>query len=345
MLPRGFSAFSRKYLEILRLNGIEPVEMSIDQPDFWERVRELDCFIFDWEHHDAHRQLARSILPVVEHQLGVRCFPDQATSWHYDDKIRQYYMLRNAGFPVIDTQVFWSREQALAWLETAELPLVFKLRNGAGSANVRLLRSRAEARALATRMFTGGLRTDHMPGSVSFRFRQERLGKFLERSGKALLERMGLRAHKLLDWQRQKNYVIFQRFLDGNEYDTRVVVIGDRALAVRRRNRKDDFRASGSGLLEYAPEDIDPRFLKTAFAVSGHFGFQSMAYDFLLGPGGEPALCEISYRFPHGAFLYDCPGYWDSALGWHPGHNWPQYFQLVDLLGDPSLEQPARAEA
>ena len=71
----------------------------------------------------------------------------------------------------------------------------------------------------------------HLPGNVGFRFKQEPFGKLLERSGKATLQRLGFRSRKLSDWQRKKNYAMFQRFLPGNEYDTRVTVIGNRAFA------------------------------------------------------------------------------------------------------------------
>ena len=38
-------------------------------------------------------------------------------------------------------------------------------------------------------------------------------------------------------WQIDKNYIYFQEFIPGNEFDTRVTVIGDRAFAFRRMNR------------------------------------------------------------------------------------------------------------
>lgn len=44
-----------------------------------------------------------------------------------------------------------------------------------------------------------------------------------------------------------KGYIYFQDFIPNNNYDTRVKVIGNRCAALRRYNRKNDFRASGSG--------------------------------------------------------------------------------------------------
>ncbi len=134
-------------------------------------------------------------------------------------------------------------------------------------------------------------------------------------------------------------YVLFQEFLPNNDFDTRVTVIGNRAYAFRRFNRKGDFRSSGSGLIDYNIVPIDLNFIKIAFEVSKKLGFQSMAYDFLKDQNGNPLFCEFSYTFNDRA-LYDCPGYWDENLNFIEGHFWPQYFQLIDLLEISDLKQP-----
>ena len=85
---------------------------------------------------------------------------------------------------------------------------------------------------------------------------------------------------------------------------------------------------------------IDPEFIKIAFAISSKLGFQSMAYDFIYGNNREPQFCEISYTYVD-LLVYDCPGYWDSSLGWHEGHLWPEYMHLSDALGLPELKQPS----
>jgi hypothetical protein len=140
-------------------------------------------------------------------------------------------------------------------------------------------------------------------------------------------------------WRRHKNYVLFQRFLPGNNFDTRVTVIGDRAFAFRRMVRDDDFRASGSGRIDYDSTKIDPRCLEIAFATSRKMGFQSMAYDFLRNEDGEPEFCEVSYTYVSSA-VHNCPGYWDTRLNWHEGHYWPEHLHLIDALMLPDLKAP-----
>src|SRR5690606_15154424 len=50
---------------------------------------------------------------------------------------------------------------------------------------------------------------------------------------------------------REKGYLYFQEFMPKNEFDTRLIVIGNRCFGIRRYNRTGDFRASGSGLIKY----------------------------------------------------------------------------------------------
>jgi len=50
---------------------------------------------------------------------------------------------------------------------------------------------------------------------------------------------------------RHRNKYIVQTFIEGLTHDWKVLVFDDRFYVLRRSNRKNDFRASGSGMLEY----------------------------------------------------------------------------------------------
>jgi len=331
------SRFLERYETILDYNGIDRISLDANNPQFWEQVSQLDLFIYRWRHTDYDRQIAMTIIPIVENVIGIKCFPNMATCWCYDDKIREYFLLKQNGFPMAQSWVFWDRKLALRWVETAELPLVFKLKCGAASSNVVLVRNRAFARKLIKTMFGLGIKSGQMLTPSASLTNVLNLYKEVRHWGGNILRRLG-RKDNSTTWQRHKNYVLFQKFLAGNDHDTRIVIIGNRALAVKRGNRENDFRASGSGILDYSPEGIDKRFLTIAFEISKKLGFQSMGYDFLYDENNNPQISEISYTFPYGKFLSDCPGYWDSTLEWHEGHYWPQYFQLIDALGMPDLK-------
>ena len=211
---------------------------------------------------------------------------------------------------------------------------MFKLRNGAGSENVVLIDPVRQGKRIIQKMFGRGIvPTFNGFGDVHGRFKKSYLN-FRHFVGQKI------KGRPTSDfWQVHKDYVLFQKFLMNNDYDTRVTVIGGRAFAFRRLNRPKDFRSSGSGRIDYAVDKIDLKFVSKALEISRAMGFQSMAYDWLYDENGDVSFCEISYTYEAPA-VYRCPGYWDENSNWHEGHYWPQFFQLVDALGISDLKQP-----
>jgi len=131
--------------------------------------------------------------------------------------------------------------------------------------------------------------------------------------------------------QKEKGYVYFQDFAPDNDHDTRLVVIGNRCIGVRRYVRKNDFRASGSGIKAYEPELFDKRCIKIAFDIARKLELQSVGFDFIWDKD-EPKIVEISYTFIVGPFYDDCPGYWDSDLNWHPDNVNLQNYMMEDFV-------------
>jgi len=336
-IGRSIKEYDDVFRKILDFNGIKHLTLDASDEGFWDKILHLDLFIFHWAQIDDHHQMAKTIIPVVEREMDIKCFPDMATCWAYDDKIREYYLLSRHGFPFIKSWIFWDKKSALTWLENAEIPVVFKLKGGAGSSNVVLVHNKPQAQKLISRMFGKGMISGHIPDHDNIRSKYFDLYKTVRRWGGNVLRKM--RDEDISpDWQKHKNYVLFQKFLPGNDFDTRVTVIGDKAFAFRRFNREGDFRASGSGKFDLDIEVLDKRLIKTAFEISRKMKFQSMAYDFIYDDAHEPALIEISYTFP-GKPAYST-GYWDTELQWHSGQFCPQYFQLMHALNFPDLKMP-----
>jgi len=335
--PKGYSPYVARLEAILSYNGIEHIRLDASTSDFWDKVSKLDLFSYRWGHSYNERQLALTVIPIVENEMGIPCLPDMKTCWTYDDKIRQYYLLKHHGFPIIPCWIFWDQQCALKWLENAPLPIVFKLKGGAGSSNVVLVNNKSLGKKLIRRMFRSGIKSGQVPWGSTY-WKDITLNLAIRRWGGSVIRRI-IPTLTIPGWELHKNYVLFQKFLPNNDYDTRVTVIGDRAFAFRRLNRPNDFRSSGSGRIDYDLDKIDMKFVTKAFEVSKTMNFQSMAYDFLYDEKGDVAFCEISYTYLDTA-VYDCTGYWDSSLNWHEGHFWPQYCQLADALKLPDLRQP-----
>lgn len=319
-----------RYRQILRHNDIPFLDLCIADTDFWDKIKETDFFIFRWGHYTSEIQLAHSIMPLIEQTLGLKCFPDQKTSWHYDDKVRQALLMECHNHPFIRTNIFWDETAALQWAESASFPKVFKLRGGAGAKNVQLVKTRSQAKQLIKKMFGPGI----IPTSID----RTTINPIRElRHAIGNLNRRLKGTQQTEFWAIHKDYCFFQDYLPDNPYDIRVTTCGKRAQAFRRMNRKDDFRASGSGLIRY--DGVDTKAISLALKISREMNFQTMSYDFLYNKNGGLEFCEISYTYEDKA-LYDCSGYWDEDMKFHKGHFAPAYFHLVDLLGMPDLKQP-----
>lgn len=328
--------YNKVYKEVLDYNNIPWESFTLDTQDFWKKVSDVDYFLFRFVNVDEHLQIAKTILPIIEKDLKIQVFPNQKTCWHFDDKIKQYYLAILNNIPFIECFIFWDKRKALEWASITDFPIVFKLKGGAGSSNVLLLKDKRHADRLIKKLFGRGIKNNKIPGFSTTKFHD--LKSIIRSWGYPIYAILKKKEYRLF-WNKHKNYALFQKFLPNNVFDTRVTIIGSYAYAFRRFVRKNDFRASGSGLIDYDINQIDKRCIKIAFETSHKMGFQSMAYDFLFNEKHEPEICEMSYTYQDGA-LYDCKGIWDNNLNWIPGHFWPGYLHLKNLLNIDDLKQP-----
>ena len=191
--------------------------------------------------------------------------------------------------------MFYGLNDAIYWIKDTSFPKIFKLRTGAGSYNVKLIKTKKEAIAVTKKAFNKGFKNYNVNAN----------------------------------WE--KNYVYFQDFIADNDFDIRVVVVGKKAFAIKRLNRENDFRASGSGRIIYEKSEIPDICVKISFDLSKKLFTQCMAYDFIFNKENKPLLTEISYGFSKK--VYDpCPGYWDCDLTWHEGRFNPYAWMIEDLI-------------
>lgn len=292
-----------------------------------------DCSIVMWHHHhtSAHDVLfAKQLLFSLE-QSGKKVFPNFNTGWHFDDKLGQKYLLEAVDAPTPKSYVFFKKADALTWIHQASFPKVFKLRGGAGSTNVKLVKTKDEAISVTRKAFGKGFESYDRWGDFKESFRRYLIGKaklmdMLKSSRRLLFSTKFARTIG-----RQKGYVLFQDFIGGNKFDIRVVTIGDRAFAIKRLVRENDFRASGSGFIEYESSLINPECLKIAFETSEKLNAQVVAYDFVFD-NGKPLIVEINYGYAHESY-FNCPGYWDRELNFFKGSFNSAEWMIEILLG------------
>ena len=318
-------SFSQRWIELASAQGIDARQVDVDALDFFDSLSGCQGFMWRFGFDPLSLQHAKRLLPAIEQGMAIPVFPSWESSWHFEDKIAQHYLLQAAGIPAPRTWVWWRRDDAERFAASAKYPLVAKLSTGFQSSNVRLLRNASEANDLIRRCFGGGLVSMEKPQSTIRQVLRHRIPG------------MRLLAGKPLPRGIQHGYLYVQEFLPDNSFDTRVTIIGDRAFAFRRFNRPGDFRASGSGRLDWNPAEVHADAIRLAFRIARQLGTQSVAVD-VLRRGDERVAGEISYTYASWA-VRDCPGHWRlhgtpaaGTLTWRGGKVRPEDAIFEDFM-------------
>ncbi|MDD2549467.1 MAG: hypothetical protein PHD00_05140 [Bacteroidales bacterium] len=327
-------SFSDRWINYCEGKGILYKIVNCYDSDIIEQLVDCDGLMWHWSHMDYRAQnFARQLIFSIESK-GIKVFPSYSTCWHFDDKVGQKYLLESINAPFVSTYIFYNKKDAISFAQNTYYPKVFKLRGGAGSQNVKLIRNKRIALRLIRKAFNRGFPLTNKYSNIKQRLwvlkRDKTVTAFIHLIKDFVRIVMPKERHDLLP--RQKGYVYFQDFIPQNEFDDRVIVIGEKAIAIRRYNRKDDFRASGSGLIEYKPDLFSDKIIEIAFRVSKSIRSQSTAFDFIYDNNGKPLIVEISYAYAQGPAYDKCPGCWDKNLKWHNEHINPQKFIIENFI-------------
>ena len=322
--------FHPRWIAYCKIKGIPFKSVNCYSSDLIEQLK--DCKALMWHFNQgSHKDniIAKQILFALEH-TGFKVFPDFHTAWHFDDKVAQKYLFEAIGAPLVPSYVFFDKQVALKWANSTTFPKVFKLRGGAGSQNVRLVRSKSECIKLIYKAFGKGFPKYDAWGSLKERFNKFRRGKipFFEVL-KGVLRLFYAPPYSRLG-ANEVGYVYFQDFVPNNDSDIRIIVIGNKAFGLKRFVREGDFRASGSGSYAFDKEFFDPESVKISFNVNKGLNLQVGVYDFVYDEANNPLIVEISYGYAHEVYD-DCPGYWDENLIWHEGKTIKEEW-MVDLF-------------
>ena len=309
-------------LEMKRREGtqVEWDTLSFDSPE-WARSAE-QCDLILWMPGYNGPQIAAEFkekIYFLQEHLGKVVVPNFQTVWHYESKIAQSFLFSKYGVPTPRTLVCSSYDSACEEIEKGTFPLVFKKSHGASSDNVWRVRTKSSALRAISAIFSQQLwdrakQSKHSPFAAAATSLHHRW--FWE---KVLQKLLGRERYGVVYWQ---------EFIPDNDADLRVTFFGDRyAVCFWRKNRPHDFRASGSGRIDYdrpIPEDA----IRLCSRISQQLDFDSMAYD-LLYHNGSPVVTEMSYSFVDTA-VFNAPGHYElddrAGIRFVPGHTWPQEF-------------------
>lgn len=262
---------------------------------------------------------------VLEQHLGKLVMPNYSTIWHFESKVAQSYLFEIEGVPTPKTLVSFNHRDVVEQLHSARMPLVFKKSHGAGSKNVRLIHSTRQAMRQLSSAFCAQI------------YRNRRLAS--ETRWHTVLRSFGSRwfwQMLLQHWRgvEPSGYAYWQDFVPANDADLRITVIGDRyAYGFWRQNRPGDFRASGSGRIDFQ-RPIPEEPLRYCLELNRRLKFDSMAYDILF-KGSQFVINEISYGYID-SVPYQTAGHYEldeqGKLVFIDGHVWPQTLWVEWLL-------------
>lgn len=299
-------SFSNRWQQLAAEAGHNVVIVDAYDENLFSSLSGCDGFMWYFWNTPSNSDFGKRLILSIHQGMGLPTFPNWQTSWFFEDKHAQSYLLNAADVPSPKTRVFWDARKARDFAENAEYPMVVKLAFGIVSANVRLVKDRKEACYLIDRMFHDGM--SYLPETLA----PSRFARTSDRISNATRSILGrhLKGHYGVA-PIQRGSILFQEFLPDNRFDVRVTVIGSRAFAFRRMNRPGDFRASGSGLIDWDPTQIDMRAINLSFQVAQHLNTQVLALD-ILQKAGELVVAEISYYYEAWA-VHECPGHWQMV--------------------------------
>lgn len=297
------SSWAYRFVKSLKQNGVGCELVEMDKSDWIDRLKAYDVLIWKPQFMGVRSsQILKEKIFFIQYYMKIRVYPNYETVWHFDSKIAQSYLFKYQKIRTPYTFVSFDYNESVHHARKLRYPVVLKESSGAGSSGVSLVRS-----------------CKTLIRYINSRFLWENL--LSRKLNNRLFDRFG--------------QLYTQTFLRDNPADLRITVIGDRyAFGFWRKNRVNDFRASGSGRIDYTTE-LPKHIISYCARISRINRFDSMAYDILFR-GNNFYIVEMSYGYNDRA-VYNSAGYYIldencEVSDFIEGHYWPEQLWVRWLL-------------
>jgi glutathione synthase/RimK-type ligase-like ATP-grasp enzyme len=226
-----------------------------------DKLKQINPAILYTSSEDSHGDYKSFVEDIIFNfeQRGFLILPSFAHLKAHNNKVAMELLRDRSGLDSIKTihsMTFGTLEELISSSENISFPVVIKPASGAMSKGVSKAETIDEMIAKAKKI------------SRSFNLRHDT---------KELLRKLKYRStYKKESFFRSK--FIIQNFIPGLENDWKILVYGNKCYVLYRGNRKNDFRASGSGNFVFR-EDLPVGLLDYAFSIKEHFNVPHISLD------------------------------------------------------------------
>ena len=315
-------------LEYYKTQGMDLLYsiVNLDRTDWQAVIAPYDIII--WNPHYMGIRLSshfKQKIYFMQYVLHKVVYPGYNNVWHFESKVAESFLFENFRIKTPKTFVTFDYVEACHELESVDFPIVLKKSEGASSENVKLIRDKKGMDKVLDNAFCDNLwskaRKDNSKISILFKNFTKRWFWFWI-----------MKRYKLMN--AGDGVIYWQEFIPNNTADLRITVIGDcMAYGFWRNNRPNDFRASGSGRIDYE-RAVPAEIVKYCLGVNQKLCFDSMCYDIIFTKDSF-VITEMSYNYVDKA-LYNAPGYYEKnstgELIFRDGHFWPEELWVKWIL-------------
>ena len=189
---------------------------------------------------------------------------------HHNKAFQELYRPIKLPESFISSKVYGSLEDLKSQIDSIDFPCVLKASQGAKSKTVSLCKSPQELLTKAKKI------------SSCFDF-----GEWAKDVVKSYIRPYHVRVSQ------NKEKFIVQKFIPGLSGDFKVLIYGNKCVALERGVKEGDFRASGSGLLKI-DQPIPQNVIEYAFELAERFNVPYGSFDIALNDG-VPELIEYQF--------------------------------------------------
>jgi glutathione synthase/RimK-type ligase-like ATP-grasp enzyme len=221
--------------EYLNSNGYQVSTMVYH--DFLTNISKIDCsqyiFIYASSQYEEYKEYIEDILLYIV-KVGGRIIPDfQMFRSHENKSFQELYKIEKKiatpSFNIVGTF-----EEGAQVLSKVNFPIIGKTISGFGSKGVAQINNMEEGKKFLKKNMKSGIQ--------------------LSSDG---LRVLGRRLKYRNQYPQKRGKLVFQEKINGVDHDWKILVFGDLCFCLKRSVRKNDFRASGSGIFDFEAVPTD----------------------------------------------------------------------------------------